>query len=137
MPMPHLLPTLFPAPGTPADVVVRTRLAAFAGPGWAAANGEELELRVKHALAAPTPPRTYRAQVDAIMNSDRYERLDEIDAPTLVVHGDADALVPHPNGILLANRIPGARLVTLAGVGHLPMWEAPDRLAEAVLDFLT
>ena len=52
-----------------------------------------------------------------------------------MVHGDADPLVPHGNGEILAAAIPGARLVTLRGVGHLPMWEAPDRLASLLLEF--
>jgi len=136
LPLPHLLPALFPTPGTPAHAIIRTRLAAIAAPGWAEKNPELLEERVRSGLHAPTPVRTYRAQLEAIIKSDRYERLDEIDAPTLVVHGDADALVPYANGELLARRIPGARLHTLRGVGHLPMWEAPDETARVVVDFL-
>ena len=41
-----------------------------------------------------------------------------ISAPTLVIHGTADPLFPLPHGEALAAEIPGARLVTLAGVGH-------------------
>jgi pimeloyl-ACP methyl ester carboxylesterase len=136
MPFPELAAHLFPAPGTPADVVVRTRLQAIAAPGWAAKNGEEIERRVASALASRMSMRTYRAQMEAILASDRYARLEEISAPTLVVHGDVDPLVPYPNGEILARRIPGARLVTLSGVGHLPMWEAPVETARSVLEFL-
>jgi 3-oxoadipate enol-lactonase len=136
LPLPHVIPSLFPTPGTPADVIVRTRLAAIAAPGWAEKNPEVLEERLQSSLRSPTPVRTYRAQIDAIMRSDRYPRLDEIDAPTLVVHGDADALVPYANGELLARRIPDAKLHTLRGVGHLPMWEAPDETARVIVDFL-
>lgn len=136
LPLPHIVPALFPTPGTPADVVVRTRLAAIAAPGWAEKNPEQLEERLRQSLKAPTPVRTYRAQLDAILRSDRYARLDDIEAPTLVVHGDADALVPYGNGELLAKRIPGARLHTLQGVGHLPMWEAPDETVRVILEFL-
>lgn len=136
LPLPHLIPFLFPAPGTPADVVVRTRLSAIAAPGWAEKHPELLEERVRASLRAPTPLRTYRAQVDAILRADRYARLDEIEAPTLVMHGDADALVPYGNGELLARRIPGAELARLPGVGHLPMWEAPEETARLVLEFL-
>lgn len=136
LPLPHVLPALFPTPGTPADVVVRTRLAAIAAPGWAENNPALLAERMQHSLRAPTPVRTYRAQLDAIMRSDRYARLDDIDVPTLVVHGDADALVPYANGELLARKIHGAKLHTLRGVGHLPMWEAPEETARAVVDFL-
>lgn len=45
-------------------------------------------------------------------------RLDEISAPTLVIHGTADPLFPFGHGEALARGIPGARLLPLAGVGH-------------------
>ena len=46
------------------------------------------------------------------------ERLGEITAPTLVVHGDEDPFFPHGNGVALAAQIPGATLLTLPGVGQ-------------------
>lgn len=137
LPLPHIVPVMFPAPGTPPDVIVRNRLTAIAAPGWATKNEPLLEAWVQMALAAPTPVRTYRAQLDAIMRADRYSRLDDIDAPTLVLHGDADPLIPHGNAEILARRIPEAQLVTLPGVGHLPTWEAPDETAGAILGFLS
>lgn len=45
------------------------------------------------------------------------ERLGEITAPTLVVHGDEDRFFPHGNAEALAAEIPGATLLTLPGVG--------------------
>ena len=55
---------------------------------------------------------------------------------TLVLHGGADAVVDPRNGRLLAARIPGARLVTFPGLGHLLFWEDPDGFAAAVASFL-
>jgi pimeloyl-ACP methyl ester carboxylesterase len=46
------------------------------------------------------------------------ERLGEITAPTLVVHGDEDPFFPHGNGVALAAEIPGATLLTLRGIGR-------------------
>jgi pimeloyl-ACP methyl ester carboxylesterase len=45
-------------------------------------------------------------------------RLGEIRAPTLVIHGTADPMFPLPHGEALAREVPGARLVTIAGMGH-------------------
>lgn len=45
------------------------------------------------------------------------ERLGEITAPTLVIHGDGDPFFPHGNGVALAAEIPGAGLLTLPGIG--------------------
>jgi len=64
------------------------------------------------------------------------DRLDKILAPTLVIHGDHDPLIPYPNGKYLAEHINGARLITFAGVGHIPMIEAPERFNREVLEFL-
>jgi pimeloyl-ACP methyl ester carboxylesterase len=55
------------------------------------------------------------------------ERLGEITAPTLVVHGDEDPFFPHGNGVALATEIPGATLLTLPGIGQgLPRVTWPD-----------
>ena len=56
------------------------------------------------------------AFVDA---GDRWrERLGDITAPTLVVHGTDDPFFPYGNGQALAREIPGAELLTLEGIGH-------------------
>jgi 3-oxoadipate enol-lactonase len=59
-----------------------------------------------------------RRQVVAIALHDTRARLGQIGAPTLVVSGDRDRLVPVENSRLLAQWIPGARYVELPGVGH-------------------
>ena len=64
------------------------------------------------------------------------ERLWRIGAPTLVVWGAGDRLLPLPYGEAYARGIPGARLVTLEGCGHLPPLEQPERFADIVLDFI-
>lgn len=46
------------------------------------------------------------------------ERLGEITAPTLVIHGEEDLFFPHGNGVALAAEIPVATLLTLPGVGQ-------------------
>jgi pimeloyl-ACP methyl ester carboxylesterase len=46
------------------------------------------------------------------------DRLGEIRAPTLVIHGDRDPLFPLGHALALVNEIPGARLLTLEGTGH-------------------
>jgi pimeloyl-ACP methyl ester carboxylesterase len=58
-----------------------------------------------------------------------------IQARTLVLHGGADTVVDPRNGKLLADRIPGARLMTFPELGHLLFWEDPDGFAGAVASF--
>ena len=57
--------------------------------------------------------------------------------PTLVLHGDADPIVPVANGQILASRIPDARLVTVPGGGHLFLLTRPTAMARLVTDFLS
>ncbi|MBI2893766.1 MAG: alpha/beta hydrolase [Deltaproteobacteria bacterium] len=62
--------------------------------------------------------------------------LPRIDAPTLVVWGEHDRLVPLRLGERLARQIPGARLEVLAGAGHAVNEERPEELARLLLEFL-
>jgi pimeloyl-ACP methyl ester carboxylesterase len=63
---------------------------------------------------------------------DLVTRLPEVRAPTLVIHGEADGLVGVGRARQLVAGLPSARLLTLPGVGHLPMEERPAALAEAI-----
>ena len=69
-------------------------------------------------LANRAPLRGSICQIAAILSWKCYDRLPQIGSPTLVIHGDRDRLVPVENGRLIAERIPGARLVELPGAGH-------------------
>jgi pimeloyl-ACP methyl ester carboxylesterase len=57
-------------------------------------------------------------------------------APTLVLWGEKDSVTPLPQGEFIAQSIPGARLVVLPRVGHLPPIEAQKAFNDAILDFL-
>jgi pimeloyl-ACP methyl ester carboxylesterase len=71
-----------------------------------------------------------------LLGSDLSPRLAAIRAPTLVVWGEDDALIPPSQGRRLAGAIPGARFVSIPGAGHAPMWERPDLFDSLLLDFL-
>ena len=63
-------------------------------------------------------------------------RLAFIEAPTLVVHGAADGLVPLAYGRRLASLIGNAAFHPIAGAGHMPMLEAENAFVGAVAAFL-
>jgi pimeloyl-ACP methyl ester carboxylesterase len=71
-------------------------------------------------------------QMQAVMGHDTSARLGSIEAPTLVVHGTEDRMLPAVNGELIARAIPRARLELLEGVGHMFWWEQPERSAALV-----
>jgi 3-oxoadipate enol-lactonase len=65
------------------------------------------------------------------------DRLDRIDAPTLVITGAEDKGLPPSYSTELAQRIPGARLEVLPRVGHMSPREAPTAVASLIREFLT
>jgi pimeloyl-ACP methyl ester carboxylesterase len=83
-----------------------------------------------------TSPEAYAAQLQAAARHDTYDRLPDIAAPTLVLHGTDDPLLPVGNARILAERIPGAKLVLLEGARHGYILEKQAEADAAVLDFL-
>jgi 3-oxoadipate enol-lactonase len=72
-------------------------------------------------------------QAAAVAAHDTHARLADVSAPTLVIHGTEDRLLPVQNGHLIASLVPGSQLEILDGVGHLFFWEQPERSAELVV----
>jgi len=86
----------------------------------------------RRAIEVPASLPAIMAQMQAIGGHDTAERLSGIPAPTLVIHGTDDEMLPYANAKTLAERIPNARLEILDGVGHLFFWEEPERSAALV-----
>jgi pimeloyl-ACP methyl ester carboxylesterase len=97
---------------------------------------ERIEQDLEYRAKIPTKPTGYLGQLQAAMHHNVWDGLPSIAAPTLVVHGDADLLVPTANGRLIADRIAGAELVLITGAGHMLQADGGDVLRGAVLDFL-
>ena len=87
-------------------------------------------------LEFPPDPSGWQAQAAAGASHDAFSRLQEIHAPTLVLHGTDDGVVDPRNAELLERELPDARRVMFEGAGHLFFWEEPERFVEVVRDFL-
>ncbi|WP_336357968.1 alpha/beta fold hydrolase [Haloarcula sp. CGMCC 1.6347] len=72
----------------------------------------------------------------AVQAHDVSERLGEITAPALVIHGTADEVVPYENGKLLARGLPNADFVTVHGGPHLLFIEEYDRVNTQIREFI-
>jgi pimeloyl-ACP methyl ester carboxylesterase len=132
--------TLLSAGEWDSDPVARARASAPAShaPGYLDAHPDALQEIGELARGNRITLDGYNRQQAAISEThDVRERLSEIDAPTLVVHGDVDALIPLRGGEMLATGIPNARLVVYPGVGHVPHREAAEQFRRDVLDFLS
>jgi len=79
----------------------------------------------------------YFAQFQGIIAWEAYSRLAQITAPTLVVHGETDQLVPPQNGQLIAERIQGAKLVMIPRASHVLATDQPTATHRAVFEFLS
>lgn len=102
-------------------------------------NPDIIDQNIKQALESPPPynsPHSAMLQIQALLKNNTYDKLPEIKAPTLVIHGDADRMSPVENGKILASRIPNAELVILPKMGHAFMIEAFDESNRIMLDFL-
>jgi pimeloyl-ACP methyl ester carboxylesterase len=60
----------------------------------------------------------------------------QVKAPTLVVHGELDRVIPLAAAQELVRRVPGWTLKVLEGAGHVPMMETPELFVRAANDFL-
>ena len=97
---------------------------------------ERIEDDLVYRNKIPTTPTGYLGQLQAAMTHDAWDELPGLTLPTLVIHGDADLLVPTANGRLLAERIPGAELVLAPGAGHMLQSDSGDVVRAAVARFL-
>ena len=85
---------------------------------------------------AHRPQGTARQLLAILCDGDRTPLLAAITAPTLVLHGDVDPLVTVSGGRALAQAIPRARLVEIAGLGHDLPAGLVERVTEEVVDHL-
>jgi pimeloyl-ACP methyl ester carboxylesterase len=97
------------------------------------ADETALRARVRRDVERSNYPAGFARQMAAIYaNGDRRAKLASITAPTVVIHGAADPLVPIEGGRDTAASIKGAELIEIEGMGHdLPL-ALVDRIADAV-----
>ncbi len=97
---------------------------------------DELATRYYDLMRAPGVRDAMIARMEQSIRSDPVARLQSIKAPTLLLWGTQDRMIPFTNAADYVKAIPDATLVPLPGVGHLPQEEVPQRSLDAVLAFL-
>jgi pimeloyl-ACP methyl ester carboxylesterase len=107
-------------------------VAAIGSPGYPA-DQERLRARVIRDFRRSFHPTGPVRQMAAILDDgDRRERLRAVAAPTLVIHGTDDPLVPVQGGRDTAKAISGAQLIEYPGMGHDIPIELVDEMADAI-----
>ena len=78
------------------------------------------------AFPHPQPVESFQTQVDVCLAHDTAARLAQVAAPTLVISGDLDVILPPRFGRFVAAEIPNARFEVMPGEAHQPFQEIPD-----------
>ena len=118
-----------------------TRRRPWLGPAlfsdeFLAREPERAEALVRPMLANLAGPWGILGQLFAAGLHDRALDLHRIRAPTLVLHGDRDVLVPVSNARMLADGIPDAELRVFAGAGHGVALEHAEETFAVICDWL-
>ena len=136
---PENIAKLMPQPGMNPIEAAKLAFSVACGKAFlgSAAGQQTLTERMMESANYPiTPAHTYMRQAEAIGGFDTFARLGEIKAPTLVIHGDDDNIVPVGNAEILHQGIAGSKLKILPGAGHMFFWERPGDSAKIPGDFL-
>ncbi len=120
---------------TPRDTF-RIGLSVAVGADYLQKKADEIEMIIGWRLANIQPRYAYMRQFYAGAGFDAEERVGGITAPTLVMAGEEDQVVPAENARLLAEKIQGARLELFSGAGHLFFIEKAAEFNRKVVDFL-
>ncbi|MGD2077478.1 MAG: alpha/beta fold hydrolase [Chloroflexota bacterium] len=128
---------------TQADPVERLRrgIVVSCAPGFAEARPEVIESWIAHRLETPLDPQGYQAQLAIGLALTTEEasfesRLKNVQAPTLILFGEYDKVVPPGNAELLARDIKDSKTTILSGAGHFFPLEVPQAANEAIITFL-
>jgi pimeloyl-ACP methyl ester carboxylesterase len=97
---------------------------------------ERIEEDFAHRRLVFPSPEGYSAQLAAVLGFESYSRLGGMTAPTLVIHGETDRLVPSGNGRLIADTIPGAQWELIPHASHLFITDQPERSHALIREFL-
>lgn len=118
------------------EAIFATQNEAMAAPGWRGRDPEAFAYCLGVDLEAPPRRFAVARQQEAIAKWTSFDRLASISAPSLVLCGEDDGMVPPENSRQIAELIPGALLQLIPQCGHLPMLEQPGRVADEVFQFM-
>ena len=128
---------LMPTRNEDIETRVRRIYPLLAAPGYMESHPEDMDQILEYEKAKRMTLKSYQRQLQAVMHwAGVGNRLGDISVPTLVVHGNADRLMPHDNGQFLGTHIPRAQLLSYGQVGHLPPIETPEQFNRDAMEFL-
>ena len=120
----------------PRRVFAQTMELLGTAPLYLDTNEQEIDMLVRQRCRQGLHARAMGTQLRCLLRSEVDPADYRITAPTLVVAGEHDALIPNCYARLMAERIPGSRFVMIPGAGHNPMAEVPQAVLPLIVRFL-
>ncbi len=136
MPSQETLQDLFSIMTLSPDKAVRVSTSVTFSAAFVERHPEKINEWLIKGAESPPSPMGFKRQAEAAASFDTWDRLPQITAPTLILAGTADQLIPSDNSRIMASRIPNAKLVLFEGAGHGYLWEAEDEANQIVHAFL-
>lgn len=97
---------------------------------------EEMIDRYWHLLRLPGNRSALASLAQLPRSDEMWNRIGEINVPTLILWGDQDQLTPYKNAPKFNSSIKGSELITYKGIGHMPMIEVPEQAAADIDAFM-
>ncbi len=137
---PEAMAVLTDVSGDPIERL-RRGIVISCAPGFAERRPDVVEDWINHRIAHPIDPAGYQAQLaiglSLMPEAAAFEhKLAAVTAPTLILFGEHDRVVPPGNAGLMAEKIQDARVEILPNAGHFFPFEVPEEAIAAVTRFL-
>jgi pimeloyl-ACP methyl ester carboxylesterase len=118
------------------DAFARTVEVLGSAPQFLDAQPELIEERVRAKREERVSPRAVGRQMRCLACAQIDLEREPIAAPTLVIAGEYDVLIPSCYARSMSNRIPGSRFMLMPGAGHNPLVECPGQVLPEIINFI-
>jgi len=122
--------------GLTPEEILRKDMDIYFSDDYVDQHPEKIKEFVEISMRHYQPADAFLRQFDACLRHDTGDRLNQLSAPTLIMTGDDDPLVPPQNSHILKDLIPGADLSVFAGGRHCFFIETADQFNKKAVDFL-
>jgi len=119
-----------------AGEALKRKMSFAFNPKYLEENPEEIDQIISWRIEEAQPRYAWLRQAEAVQNFNLGNKASQIKAPTLIVAGTNDRVVPHQNAELLLETIPNSKLVLFEGGSHLLFIENADTFNKVVMKFL-
>ena len=122
--------------GLTPEEILRKNMRIYFSDEYIQRSSETIEEFIEISLRHPQPPEFFERQFAACLKHDTVDRLDRISAPTMIMAGDDDPLVPSENSNILKELMPEAELYFFTRLRHCFLIEDADMFNQKAIEFL-